>query len=99
MSGPQLATLATIGWIVLTLAFLVVFGTWSAGASWTILPGLVRGVRDWATEHAIARQPASPSPWAVTTPEPAPRPGDGTAPTGTSGGAEIEELWERPTSR
>ena len=98
MTGPQLATLATIGWVVLTVAFLIVFGTWSTGTSWTILPGLVRGVRDWATEHAIARQPSSPSPWAVTTPDRTSDAAAGTASPDLGADAEIEELWERPTS-
>ncbi|MBI3750875.1 MAG: hypothetical protein HY263_04360 [Chloroflexi bacterium] len=97
MTGPELATLSTIGWIVLTLAFIVVFGTWSAGGSWSILPGLVRGVRDWATEEAVARQPSSPSPWAVTAPTPA-LPVDPTDKAAIAA-PEIEELWIRPTSR
>ena len=93
MTGPQLATLSTIGWVILTLAFLIVFGTWSAGEGWSILPGLVRGVRDWAAEHMASRA-TSPSPWAVTLPEvvAAPRPPNAGEPPAL---AEIEELGER----
>lgn len=99
MTGPELATLSTIGWAVLTLACLVVFGSWSAGESWTILPGLVRGVRDWATERAIPRQPSSPSPWSVTMPEPTAvlEAGLGGTSSEPTERAEIEDLWERPT--
>ena len=93
MTGPQLATLSTIGWVVLTLAFLIVFGTWSAGEGWSILPGLVRGVRDWAAEH-MATRATSPSPWAVTFPAPTPAvpTPDAVMPSEL---AEIEELGER----
>lgn len=115
MTGPELATLSTLGWVVLTLAVLIVVGTWSTGESWSILPGLVRGVRDWATEQAVARQPSSPSPWAITAPAPEavvastfardPRqPAElaqlaELAELADLGPAEIEELWIRPTSR
>ena len=100
MTGTQLATLSTIGWVILTLAILVVFGTWSTGEGWSILPGIVRGVRDWATEQVAARQPTRPSPWAVPRPDPRSKPA-----SFVSGGQEpeafpeIEELWERPTQR
>jgi hypothetical protein len=53
MSSTQLATIATIGWAILTLALLAI-GTWGVGETWTILPGLVRGARDWAAEQAAA---------------------------------------------
>jgi hypothetical protein len=97
MTGPQLATLATIGWVVLTLAFLIVVGTWSTGGSWTILPGLVRGVHDWATEHAAAHSASSPSPWSVTLPDPAPPAlvEDPVARLQPDEAAEMEELDER----
>jgi hypothetical protein len=97
MTGPELATLSTIGWVVITVAILIVFGTWSTGEGWSILPGLVRGVRDWATEQLGARPPTSPSPWAVTM---SPRTSDPSGPGGSEPRelAEIEELWERPTS-
>lgn len=98
MSGPELATLSTIGWVILTLAFLIVVGTWSTGESWTILPGIVRGVHDWATEDAVNRRPASPSPWAVTSPEPTLDRGPGSASFEPGDGAEIEELGLRHIS-
>jgi hypothetical protein len=73
MTGPQLAMLGTLGWVVLVVILLVAFGT--SGFGWTILPGLVRGVRDWAAEQAgasggagepgNAREAARPSPHLV----------------------------------
>ena len=69
MSSTQLATLATVGWALLTLAMLVI-GTWGVGETWTILPGLVRGVRDWAAEHAAVRSVTSPGAWSTASPRP-----------------------------
>ena len=101
MTGPELATLSTIGWVVLTLAFLIVFGTWSAGEGWSILPGLVRGVRDWAAEH-VASRAISPSPWVVTLPPaaaapPADPPSRVDPASLVDAAPEIVELWTRPT--
>lgn len=98
MTGPELATLSTIGWVVLTLAFLIVFGTWSAGEGWSILPGLVRGVRDWAAEH-VASRAISPSPWVVTLPPAAAAPPASEVREAVDTGVEIVELWTRPTQR
>ena len=102
MTGPELATLSTLAWVVLTLAILVVFGSWSTNESSSLLPGLVRGVRDWATEQVAARSPCSPSPWAVTMPAAASPAAastaeipDALAPSDET--AEIEDLWTRPT--
>ena len=66
MSSAQLATLATIGWAIVTVALLII-GTSRVGVGWTILPGLVRGARDWVAEHAATRA-ANPSPWPVSGP-------------------------------
>jgi hypothetical protein len=98
VTGPELATLSTIGWVVLTLAFLIVFGTWSAGEGWSILPGLVRGVRDWAAEH-VASRATSPSPWVVTLPPPAAAPPASEVREAVDTGVEIVELWTRPTQQ
>jgi hypothetical protein len=65
MTGPELATLSTVAWAVLTAALLVVLGTWSAGDSWSILPGLVRGVRNWAAERQSGLEPFRVSPRAA----------------------------------
>jgi hypothetical protein len=70
MSGTQLATLATIGWAILTVGLLVI-GTSSVGIGWTILPSLVRGAHDWAAEHVASRASTSPAPWAGFAPSPA----------------------------
>jgi hypothetical protein len=94
MTGPQLATLSTALWAILTVAFLIVFGRWSAGESWSILPGLVRGVRDWASEHAASRS-TSPSPWAVAASRGS-SPAAGTEPAPPEAAeAEVEELGTR----
>jgi hypothetical protein len=102
MTGPQLATLSTIAWVAFTLAFLIVFGTWSSGGSWSILPGLVRGVHDWAAEQAAARTPSSPSPWAVPSTPATSGHGGSRSDAGVPDEPEelplaaIEELGERP---
>ncbi|HJW22300.1 MAG TPA: hypothetical protein VJ506_07725 [Candidatus Limnocylindrales bacterium] len=77
MSGTQLAMLATIGWAIVTVALLVI-GTSRVGVGWTILPGLVRGARDWVAAQAATRS-ASPSPWAVSGPAAGPRATDPSA--------------------
>lgn len=47
MTDQQLATLSTIAWLVLTTLLFVELSNWSAGGSWTIVPGIMRGVRGW----------------------------------------------------
>ena len=57
--------LSTIAWFILTGILFVLLARWSTTTgSWTILPGLVRGVRTWAAREAPAR-PMSSSPASV----------------------------------
>jgi hypothetical protein len=72
VTGPELATLSTVAWAVLTAGLLIVLGTWSAGDSWSILPGIVHGVRNWAAERQAALEPFRISPRAAE-PDPAVR--------------------------
>jgi hypothetical protein len=47
VTDPLLATLSTIAWLVVTSVLFVELANWSAGGSWSIIPGLVRGARSW----------------------------------------------------
>ena len=71
MTDVQLAWLSTIAWFVLTAALFLVLARWSAGeGSWGGLPGIVRGLRDWAVgerprpAHASSPSGGSSSPFA-----------------------------------
>jgi hypothetical protein len=60
MTDIELTTLSTIAWFVLTSALFFALARWSAGnGSWTILPGLVDGLRDWTSDES--RPPANSS--------------------------------------
>jgi hypothetical protein len=65
MTDTELATLSTIAWLILTSALFVALAHWSAGnGSWTILPGVERGLREWTSRES--RVPtASSSPHAL----------------------------------
>jgi hypothetical protein len=53
LTDTQLTFLSTLAWLVLTSVGFTVLVRWSTGdGSWTVLPGLVRGVRGWVDEHA-----------------------------------------------
>ncbi len=107
MTGPQLATLSTWAWIFATGTLFLVLASWSAGeSSWTILPGVLRGVRDWTAAHAAAlanTQPTArwPGGSAASRPRPGPaEPGPGAEDELTDldiavNGVEIEELYYR----
>ncbi len=58
MTDNQLATLSTLIWLVLTSILFVELANWSAGGSWTIVPGLLRGARGWATRGQEPDLPA-----------------------------------------
>ena len=62
MSDLALTWLSTIAWFVLTGALFLALARWSAGnGSWTILPGFVRGVREWmAGDLTVQRASSSP---------------------------------------
>lgn len=63
MPANTLIWLSTIAWFVLTGALFILLARWSvASGSWTILPGLVRGVRDWAAREPRERPTSSSSP-------------------------------------
>jgi hypothetical protein len=51
--------IATIGWFVLTIGLLVVFGRTEGGA-WSIASGVARGIRDWSSARRRSPQPPSP---------------------------------------
>jgi len=71
VTDNQLATLSTLIWLVLTTILFIELANWSAGGSWTIVPGLVRGVRGWVTRGqepdlpAFALSPRAASPGAL----------------------------------
>ena len=53
LTDSQLTLLSTLAWLVLTSIGFTVLVRWSTGdASWTVLPGLVRGVRGWVDDRA-----------------------------------------------
>ena len=55
LTDTQLTFLSTLAWLVLTSVGFTVLVRWSIGeGSWTVLPGLVRGVRGWVDERAAA---------------------------------------------
>ena len=47
MTDNQLATMSTLIWLAVTTVLFIELANWSAGGSWTIVPGLVRGARGW----------------------------------------------------
>jgi len=62
MTDIELATLSTVASLILTSALFVALARWSAGnGSWTILPGVVRGVRDWMARDEPPRTSSSSS--------------------------------------
>ena len=59
LTDTQLTFLSTLAWVVLTSVGFTVLVRWSTGdGSWSVLPGLVRGVRGWLDE---ATTPEGPS--------------------------------------
>ena len=64
MTDTELATLSTIAWLIVTSALFVALAHWSAGnGSWTILPGVVRGLREWTLrESRLLPESSSPRP-------------------------------------
>ena len=71
MTDTELTTLSTIAWLILTSALFVALAHWSAGnGSWTILPGVVRGLREWTAEEVTPLRPAASSPQSIVRPQP-----------------------------
>jgi len=74
MTDNQLATLSTIVWLIVTTVLFLELANWSAGGSWTIVPGIVRGVRGWVTRGQeldlppFALSPRGMSPGAIVGP-------------------------------
>jgi hypothetical protein len=63
LSDTQLTFLSTLAWLVLTSVGFTVLVRWSTGdGSWTVLPGLVRGVRGWVDERTTPADPAGDAP-------------------------------------
>lgn len=66
LTDSQLTLLSTLAWLVLTTIGFTLLVRWSTGeGSWTVLPGLIRGVRGWAedrTSHTGPSEDAQPSP-------------------------------------
>ena len=59
LTDTQLTFLSTLAWVVLTSVGFTILVRWSTGdGSWTVLPGLVRGVRGWVDEHATPAEPS-----------------------------------------
>ena len=77
MPANILIWLSTIAWFILTGILFVVLARWStASGSWTILPGLVRGVRTWAAHDAPPRRVSSSPASGDAAPAPAHAPDD-----------------------
>jgi hypothetical protein len=92
MTGPQLATLSTALWCVATTVLFILLAHWSAGGSWGITDGIVRGVRSWTGGPSEDLSPIRVSPGAID-PQPA-------GPTlERDAEAELVELGERPIVR
>jgi len=70
MTDTELATLSTIAWLIVTTALFVALAQWSAGnGSWTIVPGFVRGVREWvAGPPTTGTASSSPGAFVLDTP-------------------------------
>ena len=51
MTGPQLAFLSTVLWVIGTGALFLLLASWSAGGSWGLSAAIVRGVREWSRSN------------------------------------------------
>jgi hypothetical protein len=58
MTESILALLGTIGWFVLTVALLVLFGR-TEGGGWSIASGVARGIHAWSSARRRSSRPPS----------------------------------------
>ena len=87
--------LMTAGWLVVTAAVYYALARWSGPTIvWTIVPGVAKGLRDWASREHRPRGAGSDAGWSAGVPAAEPNEAGSAGPAATPAGADEAEIIE-----